>query len=200
MSLQESDAIRDRRLLIRCGIVMLRGIRPDSSSPLTDPPGPVPGRVAGRRRSHPDLAVGTVRVHVQRRMGNPAVHGRPVHHGRRIVQDRGHQDVWASWRPSSLAATSCVTTMLILVISTLVSGFIDNVPYVATMTPIVSHLASTIAGPLASPRAVVVAGAGRRLGRQPDRRGIQCQHRHARHRHAIRPPHLLLANSPARAW
>jgi len=40
-----------------------------------------------------------------------------------------------------------VTTMLILVISTLVSGFIDNVPYVATMTPIVSHLASTITGP-----------------------------------------------------
>jgi Na+/H+ antiporter NhaD/arsenite permease-like protein len=37
--------------------------------------------------------------------------------------------------------------MLILVVSTLVSGFIDNVPYVATMTPIVSHLASTIAGP-----------------------------------------------------
>jgi Na+/H+ antiporter NhaD/arsenite permease-like protein len=40
-----------------------------------------------------------------------------------------------------------VTTMLILVISTVVSGFIDNVPYVATMTPIVSHLASTITGP-----------------------------------------------------
>jgi Na+/H+ antiporter NhaD/arsenite permease-like protein len=40
-----------------------------------------------------------------------------------------------------------LTTMLILVISTLVSGFIDNVPYVATMTPIVGHLASTITGP-----------------------------------------------------
>jgi Na+/H+ antiporter NhaD/arsenite permease-like protein len=36
--------------------------------------------------------------------------------------------------------------MLILIVSTLVSGFIDNVPYVATMTPIVSHLASTMAG------------------------------------------------------
>jgi Na+/H+ antiporter NhaD/arsenite permease-like protein len=40
-----------------------------------------------------------------------------------------------------------LTTMPILVVSTLVSGFIDDVPYVATMTPIVSHLASTITGP-----------------------------------------------------
>ena len=39
-----------------------------------------------------------------------------------------------------------LATMLILVVSTLVSGFIDNLPYVATMTPIVSHLASTMAG------------------------------------------------------
>ncbi len=37
-----------------------------------------------------------------------------------------------------------VTTMLILVVSMALSGIIDNVPYVATMTPIVSHLASVI--------------------------------------------------------
>ncbi|MFZ1162970.1 SLC13 family permease [Mycobacterium sp.] len=35
-----------------------------------------------------------------------------------------------------------VTTMLILCVSMLLSGIIDNVPYVATMTPIVNHLAS----------------------------------------------------------
>lgn len=39
-----------------------------------------------------------------------------------------------------------LTTMLILGVSALVSGFIDNVPYVATMTPIVSHLAGAIPG------------------------------------------------------
>ncbi|UQX13204.1 SLC13 family permease [Candidatus Mycobacterium methanotrophicum] len=39
-----------------------------------------------------------------------------------------------------------VTTMLILGVSTLASGVIDNVPYVATMTPIVGHLASLIPG------------------------------------------------------
>ncbi|WP_406816226.1 SLC13 family permease [Mycobacterium sp. M23085] len=39
-----------------------------------------------------------------------------------------------------------VATVLILGFSTLVSGVIDNVPYVATMTPIVGHLATTIHG------------------------------------------------------
>jgi Na+/H+ antiporter NhaD/arsenite permease-like protein len=39
-----------------------------------------------------------------------------------------------------------LATMLILVFSTLVSGVIDNVPYVTTMTPIVSHLAPTMTG------------------------------------------------------
>jgi Na+/H+ antiporter NhaD/arsenite permease-like protein len=37
-----------------------------------------------------------------------------------------------------------VTAMLILGVSTVLSGIIDNVPYVATMTPIVAHLASAI--------------------------------------------------------
>jgi Na+/H+ antiporter NhaD/arsenite permease-like protein len=37
-----------------------------------------------------------------------------------------------------------LATMLILGVSTLVSGLIDNVPYIATMTPIVDHLASTM--------------------------------------------------------
>jgi len=37
-----------------------------------------------------------------------------------------------------------VTTMLILCVSMLLSGIIDNVPYVATMTPIVGHLASAV--------------------------------------------------------
>ncbi|MGA9490242.1 MAG: ArsB/NhaD family transporter [Mycobacterium sp.] len=36
------------------------------------------------------------------------------------------------------------TTMGILGVSTLVSGIIDNVPYVATMTPIVTHLANAM--------------------------------------------------------
>jgi Na+/H+ antiporter NhaD/arsenite permease-like protein len=40
-----------------------------------------------------------------------------------------------------------LTTMLVLGISAPVSGIIDNVPYVATMTPIVSELAATVSNP-----------------------------------------------------
>src|SRR5207253_489596 len=40
-----------------------------------------------------------------------------------------------------------LATMLILVVSAIVSGIIDNIPYVATMTPVVADLASTIPDP-----------------------------------------------------
>jgi Na+/H+ antiporter NhaD/arsenite permease-like protein len=38
-------------------------------------------------------------------------------------------------------------TMLILVVSAVLSGLIDNIPYVATMTPVVADLAATIPNP-----------------------------------------------------
>jgi Na+/H+ antiporter NhaD/arsenite permease-like protein len=37
-----------------------------------------------------------------------------------------------------------LATMLILVVSAVLSGVIDNIPYVATMTPVVADLAATI--------------------------------------------------------
>jgi Na+/H+ antiporter NhaD/arsenite permease-like protein len=40
-----------------------------------------------------------------------------------------------------------LATMLILVVSAALSGIIDNIPYVATMTPVVADLASTIPDP-----------------------------------------------------
>jgi Na+/H+ antiporter NhaD/arsenite permease-like protein len=45
---------------------------------------------------------------------------------------------------SAIGGNMLLATMLILVVSTLASGLIDNVPYIATMTPIVDHLASTM--------------------------------------------------------
>jgi Na+/H+ antiporter NhaD/arsenite permease-like protein len=48
---------------------------------------------------------------------------------------------------STIGGNMLLATMLILVISTVASGLIDNVPYAATMTPIVDHLASTMPGP-----------------------------------------------------
>jgi Na+/H+ antiporter NhaD/arsenite permease-like protein len=47
---------------------------------------------------------------------------------------------------SVIGGNMLLATMLILGVSTLVSGLIDNVPYIATMTPIVDHLASTMPG------------------------------------------------------
>jgi Na+/H+ antiporter NhaD/arsenite permease-like protein len=46
----------------------------------------------------------------------------------------------------AIGGNMLLATMLILFVSTLVSGLIDNVPYIATMTPIVNHLASTMPG------------------------------------------------------
>jgi Na+/H+ antiporter NhaD/arsenite permease-like protein len=40
-----------------------------------------------------------------------------------------------------------LATMLILVVSAVLSGLIDNIPYVATMTPVVADLAATIPNP-----------------------------------------------------
>lgn len=47
---------------------------------------------------------------------------------------------------SAIGGNMLLATMLILVVSTLASGLIDNVPYIATMTPIVDQLASTMPG------------------------------------------------------
>ena len=38
--------------------------------------------------------------------------------------------------------------MAILVVSALLSGIIDNIPYVATMGPVVADLAATVANPV----------------------------------------------------
>jgi Na+/H+ antiporter NhaD/arsenite permease-like protein len=47
---------------------------------------------------------------------------------------------------SAIGGNMLLATMLVLVVSTVASGLIDNVPYIATMTPIVDHLASTMPG------------------------------------------------------
>jgi Na+/H+ antiporter NhaD/arsenite permease-like protein len=46
----------------------------------------------------------------------------------------------------AIGGNMLLATMLILVVSTVASGLIDNVPYIATMTPIVDHLSSTMPG------------------------------------------------------
>ena len=90
MALNEREAIRDPRLLIKCGVVLLRCSSGSSAT----------RRCISSRRwwrcseqaswcccrgSKPR------RLHAQRGMGDAAVLRRPVHHGRRAGQDRGHR-------------------------------------------------------------------------------------------------------------
>ena len=75
-------------------------------------------------------------------------------------------------------------TMLILVVSAVLSGLIDNIPYVATMTPMVTELATTMPDPAHAQAHVVGAGARRRLRRQHDRRRRKRKCGHARNRRA----------------
>ena len=85
--------------------------------------------------------------------------------------------------------------MLILFVSALLSGIVDNIPYVAAMSPVVrTDRGHRRPGP--GRGAVVVAGDRRRLRRQPDRDRRQRQRRRPRHRPPVRLTDLLLGVHP----
>ncbi len=48
------------------------------------------------------------------------------------------------WAANATGGSMLFTTMMVLGVSTVASGLIDNVPYVATMTPIVTHLSAAM--------------------------------------------------------
>jgi hypothetical protein len=88
-----------------------------------------------------------------------------------------------------------LTVMLILGVSAPVSGIIDNIPYTATMTPIVSELAASIPD-MAHPNALWWALAlGADFG-GPDGSRRQRQRRDARNRPPRRQSHLVLGIHP----
>jgi Na+/H+ antiporter NhaD/arsenite permease-like protein len=141
-TLNESDAIRNRRLLIQCGIVLVavlagfvahREIHTEPSLVAMAGAG-ILIVISGLDRefylSHVEwetllffaglfIMVGAlVRTGVIKELAQLASH---VTHG----------DAWA-------------TTLLILVVSFSLGSFINNVPYAATMTPVVGEFASTI--------------------------------------------------------
>lgn len=53
----------------------------------------------------------------------------------------------AGWVGSATAGHTLLTAMLILVVSALLSGVIDNIPYVATMSPVVLELTKGVTDP-----------------------------------------------------
>ena len=89
-----------------------------------------------------------------------------------------------------------LTVMLVLGVSAPVSGVIDNIPYVATMTPIVYELSASMQGDLHQNALWWALALGRRLRRQPHRDRRQRERRHARHRPSVRHPDLLLGVHP----
>jgi Na+/H+ antiporter NhaD/arsenite permease-like protein len=143
MSLQEGEAIRDRRLLIRCGVVMLIVLVGFILAPAVHiAPSLVALLGAGILILSARLERSDYMSHVEWdtllfMVGLFIMVGALLKTG--VIKILGQMAADAT------GGNALLTTMLILGVSTLVSGFIDNLPYVATMTPIVSHLASTMA-------------------------------------------------------
>ena len=144
MSLDETEAIRDRKLLIQCGIVLLAVFA---------------GFVAHKEiHMEPSLVAMTgagiliVISGLDREFYLSSVEwetllffaglfimvGALVKTG--VINNLAHAASHATH------GNLWLTTMLILGVSFLFSGFVNNVPYAATMTPIVSEFASSIHG------------------------------------------------------
>jgi Na+/H+ antiporter NhaD/arsenite permease-like protein len=143
MSLQEGEVIRDRRLLIRCGAVMVVVFGGFILAPAIHiAPSLVALMGAG-------LLILTSRLEQPEYLSNVEWDTLLFMVGLFIMVGAllktGVIKILGELAAQFTGGNVLLTTMLILVVSTLVSGFIDNVPYVATMTPIVSHLASTMA-------------------------------------------------------
>jgi Na+/H+ antiporter NhaD/arsenite permease-like protein len=144
MSLQEGEVIRDRRLLIRCGVVMLLVFAGFILAPAIHiAPSLVALLGAG-------VLILTSRLEQSEYLSNVEWDTLLFMVGLFIMVGAllktGVIKILGELAAKLTGGNVLLATMLILVVSTLVSGFIDNVPYVATMTPIVSHLASTMAG------------------------------------------------------
>jgi Na+/H+ antiporter NhaD/arsenite permease-like protein len=143
MSLQEGEAIRDRRLLFRCGVVMLVVLVGFILAPTIHV---APSLVAL-------LGAGILILTARLEQSDYLSHvewdtllfmvGLFIMVG--ALLKTGVIKITGELAAAATGGNALLTTMLILGVSTLVSGFIDNLPYVATMTPIVSHLASTMA-------------------------------------------------------
>ncbi len=144
MSLDEHEAIRNRRLLIQCGVVLVAVFA---------------GFVAHKQiHMEPSLVAmtGAGILIVISRLGREfylssvewetllffaglfVMVGSLVRTG--VIEQLAHAASHA------IGSNALVTTLVILGVSFLISGTVDNVPYAATMTPIVAQLGSSMQG------------------------------------------------------
>lgn len=142
MALEEGEAIRDRGLLIKCGLVLAAVFTAFiGHSALHVEPSVVALLGAGllivlSRLDRSEYLSGVEWETLLFFAGLFVMVGALVKTG--VVADL------AKAATEVTGGNALLTTMLILGVSAPVSGIIDNIPYVATMTPIVAQLATTL--------------------------------------------------------
>ncbi|OBB85735.1 hypothetical protein A5760_06965 [Mycobacterium colombiense] len=138
MSLEEREAIRDPRLLITCGAVLVAVFAAFvAHSPLHMDPSVVALLGAGvlvvvSKLDHSDYLSSVEWDTLLFFAGLFIMVGALVKTG--VVKQLAHVAVTAT------AGNTLVATMVILTVSLLISGIVNNVPYAATMAPIVADL------------------------------------------------------------
>ncbi|HEY7596632.1 MAG TPA: ArsB/NhaD family transporter [Actinophytocola sp.] len=146
MELDEREAIQDGRLLVKCAIVLAAVFAAFvSHSVLHIAPSVVALLGAGVlvliSRSEPRHYLASVEWETLLFfaglfiMVGALVHAGVIGHLARVVTD-------------ATGGNALLAVMLILVVSALLSGIIDNIPYVATMSPLVLELSHSIANPV----------------------------------------------------
>jgi Na+/H+ antiporter NhaD/arsenite permease-like protein len=144
MALDESEAIRDRRLLIQCGIILVlvfagfvvhKEIHMEPSLTAMAGAG-ILIVISGLSR---EFYLSSVEWETLLFFAGLFIMvGALVRTG--VIENLAHAAIHATH------GNEWVTTMLILGVSFLFSGFVNNVPYAATMTPIVAEFVESIHG------------------------------------------------------
>jgi Na+/H+ antiporter NhaD/arsenite permease-like protein len=142
MSLEEREAIRDPRLLIKCGIVLVLVFAAFIAHPVLHIEPSVVALVGAgvliliSRLDRSDYLAGVEWETLLFFAGLFIMVGALVKTG--VVDELAQAAIDAT------GGNALLTVMLILGVSAPVSGIIDNIPYVATMTPIVAELAGSM--------------------------------------------------------
>jgi len=144
MSLEEREAIRDPRLLIKCGVVLIGVlIAFVAHAPLHMEPSIAALLGAGiliviSGLEHSDYLAGVEWDTLLFFAGLFVMVG--------ALAKTGVVNELAKLAASATGGHALLTTMMILAVSFVLSGLINNVPYAATMAPIVAQLVPSIAG------------------------------------------------------
>ena len=146
LALNEREAIRDTRLLVKCGVVLAAVFIAFVAHPLIHVE---PSVVALLGAGVLIVISGVQRVHY---LGSVEWETLLFFAGLFILVGAlvktGVVAKVAELAGTATGGSPLLAVMLILLVSSLLSGVIDNIPYVATMSPVVADLAVTVADPV----------------------------------------------------